>query len=159
MTPNIGQGANTAIEDVAVLSSLINRFVNTVGVQKASETGIDAMLQEYQGLRYHRAKATCDRASFGARFHTRDDWVKAFVGRYIFPHIGGLIVTRTSKTLSGGDIVDYLPLPDRNGRQSTMGISKKTKPDRRSWAVLWFLSLIVCLFVPSIRSYLASAIW
>lgn len=157
MTPNIGQGANTAIEDVAVLSSLINRLVDVNGIQKPSQTNIDAMLREYKSLRYERAKSTCERAKFGARFHTRDDWLKAFVGRYIFPHIGNLIVARTSKTLAGGDIVDFLPLPERNTVGHPMPSPKETKYPRKPWAMLWISSLVVCLFVPWIRSYLLSS--
>ncbi|KAJ5493653.1 Monooxygenase FAD-binding, partial [Penicillium fimorum] len=158
MTPNIGQGANTAIEDVAVLSSQINRMVNTNGILKPLEADVDAMLREYKSQRYDRAKGTCDRASFGARFHTRDDRVKAFVGRYVFPHIGRLIVNRTSKTLSGGDIVDYLPRPDRNKGRDHTQLSTLERPAQRQWAILWISSLLFCLFIPSIRSYLLSAL-
>ncbi|KAJ5519071.1 Monooxygenase FAD-binding [Penicillium expansum] len=159
MTPNIGQGANTAIEDVAVLSSQINRLVNIDGIQKPLETDIEAMLQEYKIQRFDRAKGTCARASFGARFHTRDDRVKAFVGRYIFPHIGSLIVRRTSKILSGGDILDYLPVPDRNKENNHTEISTKTNLAPRPWAMLWITSLLVCLLIPWIRSYLLSGLW
>ncbi|KAJ5223934.1 hypothetical protein N7468_008476, partial [Penicillium chermesinum] len=108
MTPNIGQGANTAIEDAAVLASLIHGLSQGDISHSKSTKAIESMLQEYQSLRYGRAMSTYQRSRFGARFHTRDDWVKRSAGRYIFPYIGPLIERATSKVLATGDTVDFL---------------------------------------------------
>ncbi|KUL81853.1 hypothetical protein ZTR_09748 [Talaromyces verruculosus] len=78
MAPNIGQGANTAIEDAAVLASLLNRLIIKGTVHNPSSAAIDEMLREYKTLRFERVKSTCRRAKFGARFHARDDWLKAW---------------------------------------------------------------------------------
>jgi hypothetical protein len=68
MTPNIGQGANTAAEDAAVLASLIRRLA----APDSAATGltVDAVLREYASQRYRRVKSTYQRSYFGARLHT-----------------------------------------------------------------------------------------
>jgi len=144
MTPNIGQGANTAIEDAAVLSSLIHRLVHVDGIPSISEFHIASMLREYQSLRYDRAKSTYERSRFGARFHTRDNWAKAFAGRYIFPFISGLVERGTAKVLSRGEIVDFLPFPERSGPGWIQKSSKGQRAAQLQWRLLWIFPLTLC---------------
>lgn len=113
MTPNIGQGANTAAEDAAVLASLLQRLLTSDS--SATSCTIDAVLQEYASLRYERVKSTYQRAYFGARLHTRDDVLKAFIGRYIFPRFSQQVLERTSQAIAGAPLVDFLPTPKRTG--------------------------------------------
>lgn len=159
MTPNIGQGANTAIEDAAVLASLINRLVNVDGVCQPSVACMDKLLQEYKSIRYERVRSTCERAKFGARFHTRDSWLKGLVGRYVYPHVSSLIETRACKILAGGNVIDFLPMPDRSVGGHPTGVPKVTKPSQRPWALLWISSLVIFFFFSPMRSYLFSAFW
>lgn len=159
MTPNIGQGANTAIEDVAVLASLINRLVCANPVDKPSEVCVETMLREYKSLRYERAKSTYQRSRFGARFHTRDNWLKALVGRYVFQHVGGLIENRTAQTLAGGEMIDYLPRPKRSELSTMAQLPKLQRNPQRQWTLLWVSSLVLCLFFPWVGSYLHSTFW
>ena len=156
MTPNIGQGANTAIEDVAVLASLLNRVIHADALHKPSGSCMEMMLQEYKTLRYERAKSTYERSRFGARFHTRDNWLKALVGRYVFQYVGGLIENRTSKALAGGNIIDFLPRPNRLESGCVTHFHKGQKRTQRQWTLLWVSSLALFLFYPWIRSYLHS---
>ncbi|KAL3436161.1 hypothetical protein BDV09DRAFT_203598 [Aspergillus tetrazonus] len=113
MTPNIGQGANTAAEDAGVLASLLQRL--STSHSSATSCTIDAVLQEYASLRYERVKSTYQRAYFGARLHTRDDALKAFIGRYIFPRFSKQVLERTSEAIAGAPLVDFLPTPKRTG--------------------------------------------
>lgn len=154
MTPNIGQGANTAIEDAAVLASLIHRLVKVDDIPSISKTHIDSMLQEYQSLRYERAKTTYQRSKFGARFHTRDDWAKAFAGRYIFPFIGGIVERGTAKVLANGEMVDYLPFPERSGPSWVQKSSRGTKM-QLPWRLLLILPITICWAFLWIRPFQA----
>ncbi|KAJ5952967.1 uncharacterized protein N7479_011380 [Penicillium vulpinum] len=159
MTPNIGQGANTAIEDVAVLASLIKRVVSADALHKPSETCIETMLREYKNLRYERVKSTYQRSRFGARFHTRDNWLKAIVGRYVFQYVNGLVEKQTAKTLAGGDSIDYLPRPERLQTGCEIQLHKGQKDPQRQWKLLWVSSLALCLLFPWLGSYLHSTFW
>jgi FAD dependent monooxygenase len=113
MTPNIGQGANTAAEDAAVLATLIQRLSSS-GSSTTSCT-IDAVLRDYVSQRHERVKSTYQRAYFGARLHTRDDVLKSFIGRYIFPRVSQQVLERTSQAIAGAPLVDFLPTPKRSG--------------------------------------------
>ncbi|CEL11273.1 ausM [Aspergillus calidoustus] len=113
MTPNIGQGANTAAEDAAVLASLLQRL--STSASSTTSGTIDAVLREYVSLRYKRVKSTYQRAYFGARLHTRDNVLKCFVGRYIFPRFSQQVLERTSQAIAGAPLVDFLPTPKRSG--------------------------------------------
>lgn len=155
MTPNIGQGANTAIEDAAVLASLIHRLVHVDDTPSLSEVHIESMLREYRSLRYDRAKSTYQRSRFGARFHTRDDWAKALAGRYIFPFIGGLVQRGTTQVLARGDTVDFLPSPKRSGPGWIQKSSKGQTITRLQWRLLCIFSLTLCWAFFWIRPYQA----
>jgi 2-polyprenyl-6-methoxyphenol hydroxylase and related FAD-dependent oxidoreductases len=77
MTPNFGQGANSAIEDAATLASLLEKalYINLNGARtqhKLSSLDIDALLQHYRKLRYTRVKAIYHQSRFLARLHARD---------------------------------------------------------------------------------------
>ncbi|XHF96424.1 hypothetical protein AWENTII_000062 [Aspergillus wentii] len=114
MTVNIGQGANTAIEDAAVLSSLINRLINSHSVKKPSNEQITRLLREYQTARYTRVKQIYDRSRLAVRFQARDGFLKAAFGRYIVPYIGNL-ADRPSQLVADGEVIDFLPRPERSG--------------------------------------------
>ncbi|KAL3443344.1 hypothetical protein BJX65DRAFT_298416 [Aspergillus insuetus] len=113
MTPNIGQGANTAAEDAAVLASLLQQLAKLNS--STTSCAIDAVLREYASSRYERVKSTYQRAYFGARLHTRDDVLKSFIGRYLFPRFSQQVLERTSQAIAGAPLVDFLPIPKRSG--------------------------------------------
>ncbi|GKZ39505.1 hypothetical protein AbraIFM66950_000452, partial [Aspergillus brasiliensis] len=54
MTPNIGQGANLAIEDAAVLANLLHAAVLRAKRQRLPDSEVQTLLQEYYYTRYSR---------------------------------------------------------------------------------------------------------
>lgn len=153
MAPNIGQGANTAIEDAAVLSSLLNRLIQKGSMENPSNFMIENLLSEYRKLRFERVKSTCARAEFGARFHTRDDWLKAWVGRHLFPRIDRLIEIQASNVLIGGGTIDFLPIPERTTGKSPIKRPDGGKSTRHLWAMLWISSILAFLFLPGLMQH------
>ncbi|KAH8691172.1 flavoprotein monooxygenase [Talaromyces proteolyticus] len=115
MTPNNGQGANSAIEDAATLASLVNRLICTEGVANPSAPQIDTLLQEYQALRYYRVGRVYKRSRFAVRFQTRNDLFKSLVGRYLLPYASDRLADMVSGLVADGDIIDFLPPPKRIG--------------------------------------------
>ena len=152
MAPNIGQGANTAIEDAAVLSSLINRLVNVDGIQQPSLTCINEMLQKYKNLRFERVRGTCDRAKFGARFHTRDDRLKALIGRYFLPCAGILVENRTHKILAQGSVIEFLPIPERSWTGPPMA-NLQTQLQKLEPFSSFLLLLLICACIGFAYTY------
>lgn len=161
MTPNIGQGANTAVEDAAILASLLNRMLKSDSHTNSPKSrDIQKLLQEFQTLRYKRVKDVCRRSWFGARLHTRDDFLKAIIGRYIFPYISSNLVTaRTSMAIAGGGLVDYLPAPKRSGvGWVEYAANGQSKAYQRQWTLVCVSSLIFCSLLYLCRASLATTL-
>lgn len=161
MTPNIGQGANTAIEDAAILASLLNRMLNSDSSANSPKSrDIENLLQEFQALRYNRVKDVCRRSWFGARLHTRDDFLKAFIGRYIFPYISGnLLTVRTSVAIAGGELIDYLPSPKRSGfGWVEYAANGQHKAYQRQWTLVCISSFMFCSLLYLCRTSLVPAL-
>lgn len=135
------------MEDAAILASLLNRMLNSdSSANPPNSRNIQNLLQEFQALRYNRVKDVCRRSWFGARLHTRDDFIKAFVGRYIFPYISGNLVTaRTSMAIAGGKMIDYLPSPKRSGvGWVEYAVNAQPKAYQRQWTLVCISSFIFC---------------
>ncbi|CBF80419.1 hypothetical protein AN8378.2 [Aspergillus nidulans FGSC A4] len=66
MTPNNGQGANTSVEDAAMLASLLREALR-LNLEYCNATlALDKLLAEFQSRRYNRVKGTYLRSEFGA---------------------------------------------------------------------------------------------
>ncbi|KAL4940629.1 hypothetical protein BDV06DRAFT_230222 [Aspergillus oleicola] len=115
MTPNIGQGANSAIEDAAVLSSLLVHLMTRESPRRPSAARIHRLLQDYQACRYERAETIYHKSRFGARFQSRDDAVKLIVGRYLTPRVRDYLANLSSMLIANGEIIQFLPFPKRSG--------------------------------------------
>lgn len=135
------------MEDAAILASLLNRMLDSnSGANCPKSRDIQNLLQEFQALRYNRVKDVCSRSWFGARLHTRDDFLKAFIGRYIFPYISGNLVTaRTSIAIAGGQLIDYLPSPKRSGvGWVEYAANGQPKAYQRRWTLVCISSFLFC---------------
>ncbi|RDW93719.1 FAD-dependent monooxygenase spyC [Aspergillus mulundensis] len=115
MTVNMGQGANCAIEDAAVLATLLDRLVQPNKNSAPSEAEIEALLREFRTLRYARSKAIYGQTMFGVRLYTRDGILKTLMGRYVMPRKIDHMADATSTLMADGPVVGFLPLPRRWG--------------------------------------------
>ncbi|KAL4796260.1 FAD/NAD(P)-binding domain-containing protein [Aspergillus venezuelensis] len=114
MTPNLGQGANMAIEDAAKLATLIQALVHgpKVDDQKAipKAEAIEAMLQEYQASRYPRLRSTYNMSRAMVRAQTSDSVFKILLGRYFLPYATSFIAYMNSQLVANGEVCGFLPL-------------------------------------------------
>ncbi|GFF78892.1 FAD/NAD(P)-binding domain-containing protein [Aspergillus udagawae] len=113
MTPNIGQGANSGIEDAALLASLINHLVNIQAIEQPSNLTVDRMLENFESIRYPRMEKIYRRSKFGVRMHTRDDLFKRVLGRYVIPFTKDRLAVMASQLIVDGAVLDFLPQPKR----------------------------------------------
>ncbi|KAL4997968.1 hypothetical protein BDV10DRAFT_80596 [Aspergillus recurvatus] len=115
MTVNMGQGANCAIEDAAVLATLLDRLVRSDTKSMPSDAEIESLLDEFKSLRYARSKAIYGQTMFGTRLYTRDGILKKLMGRYLMPRNIDHMADATSTLMADGPVVGFLPLPPRSG--------------------------------------------
>ncbi|KAL3478063.1 hypothetical protein BJX99DRAFT_245755 [Aspergillus californicus] len=115
MTLNLGQGANSAMEDAAVLSTILNRLLKTRTTKcQPSDHEINIVLTEFQESRYTRTSALYKRSRLTVRLQSRDDPAKVFLGRYILPYIRAYSLYMVTKMVADGATVGFLPTPGRS---------------------------------------------
>jgi FAD dependent monooxygenase len=143
MTPNIGQGANTAIEDSATLASLLHDALRHHGLRTLSRPELDNVLHKFQSLRYGRVKRIYRDSRFLVRFQARDGFLRTIFGRYYVPHAGDLPADMASKAIADGPMIKYISLPERSGP----GWVKYSSKGRRFHpaVLITFLIVVSCM--------------
>ncbi|KAL2797702.1 hypothetical protein BJX66DRAFT_323165 [Aspergillus keveii] len=142
MTPNFGQGANTAIEDAATLASLLQRLVSKTGIRKPSRAQIRNTLKEYQDARYPRVRRLYNDSWTICRFHARDNVVHRLIGRYYTPYATNLPADLASRAFADGDVLRFLPVPACSGT-GWETYSSKRRGRALSYAVLFVLVAVI----------------
>lgn len=111
MTINLGQGANCAIEDVAVLSNLLHDLLLETKHIKPTSREIDALLRRFNNMHLSRVSHICDMSWMIARVHARDGFVPKIIGRYVMPHFGARFEGRPFTMIANAEALNFLPLP------------------------------------------------
>ncbi|KAF7169438.1 hypothetical protein CNMCM6106_004343 [Aspergillus hiratsukae] len=105
MTPNLGQGANMAIEDAAALATFLNNLLKCPGnLDLPSTSEIESVLQQYRRARYRRVCSVYNMSRFLVRMQARDGLLHTLFGRYYAPYAGDLPADVASETIAGGGI-------------------------------------------------------
>lgn len=111
MTINLGQGANCAIEDVAVLSNLLHDLLLENKDIKPKSREIDALLRHFNDMHLSRVSHICDMSWMIARVHARDGLVRKIIGRYVMPYLGARFEGRPFRMIANAEALNFLPLP------------------------------------------------
>ncbi len=87
MAPSIGQGANMAIEDAAVLAnSLWRAGLGRVQFDTCTmDLKIEEALKQYSTRLQDRTRQMCERSEFLVRLQTHDGLIKHILARYVIP--------------------------------------------------------------------------
>ncbi|GLB11040.1 hypothetical protein AtubIFM57258_007455 [Aspergillus tubingensis] len=115
MTPNIGQGANMAMEDAAVLANSLHAALLQTRRQRLSDSEVQALLQEFYSNRYSRAKSIYAASRYITRFQARDGLVNRALGRYVAPFLADVPARVGISTIRGSPAINFLPLPEKDG--------------------------------------------
>ncbi|KAK6215655.1 FAD binding domain-containing protein [Colletotrichum tabaci] len=134
MTVNLGQGANCAIEDVAILTNLLSQCLGSKREAKPSGQELDALLRRFNDIHLSRVSHIYDTSWLIARVHARDGFVRKIIGRYVMPYFGHKFESRPFNMIANAAALEFLPLP----RSSFPGWEKyKSKENKSgSWAVV-----------------------
>ncbi|KAE8313486.1 hypothetical protein BDV41DRAFT_588138 [Aspergillus transmontanensis] len=115
MTPNQGQGANTAIEAAAGLTNvLFSLHQNTEG-KRPSEDEIQRGLSHFNTTQFQRLLAIHHSSEFLTRLQACDGLAKSVFARYVAPYCGGTI-EGISGLATTGTVLEFVPLTERSGR-------------------------------------------
>ncbi|KAG2413021.1 hypothetical protein HFD88_010580 [Aspergillus terreus] len=114
MTPNMGQGGNTAIESAASLANSLAVLARAsdhaiIGVQD-----IHRCMQAWQKPRQERANKIWVSAHELTRLEALAGPKHKLIGLYLLPYLSQYLVDRTSATIVGAAKLDCAPLPRRS---------------------------------------------
>ncbi|TLS21196.1 uncharacterized protein PpBr36_10630 [Pyricularia pennisetigena] len=122
MTVNFGQGANMCIEDVAVLVNLLHRcLAEKEPGEKPSDLEVSALLDRFNKNHVSRVTEVCQVSETVTRFHARDGAIRSFAARYVMPWIMDWIQTKPFRMFAGGQMIEFLPVPERVLANATWG--------------------------------------
>ncbi|PYH45064.1 FAD-dependent oxidoreductase [Aspergillus saccharolyticus JOP 1030-1] len=151
MTTNFGQGANSAIEDAATLSSLLYDLVHGCGVRNPSDAEIQDLLQKYHEARYDRMKMMCHTSAEVCRTQARDGLYRIFAGRYMIPYSRSIPADLASKVMADADKITFLSCPKNRsalGWQTWGKEAQRATRVRRIIRLLLFVALgVFCFWV------------
>ncbi|KFG86078.1 putative FAD-dependent monooxygenase [Metarhizium anisopliae] len=131
MSPNMGQGANTAIEAVAALTNQLRTLVKANHPDKPSERELNNVLERFNQKQVRRLDTVHGDARYVTRLEALDGPFHWIFARYIMGHCGDLLVGNLARIVSGGGVLDFIPLTARSGKdwppcplQHSFGISE-----------------------------------
>jgi FAD dependent monooxygenase len=116
MTPNQGQGANTAIESAAGLANVLYALRQKTEVEMPSGNEISQVLEHFNKAQFRRLVGIHQGSQFLTRLQACDGLVKFIFARYVAPHCGNLTVAGIAGLATSGPFLDFIPLTERSGR-------------------------------------------
>jgi hypothetical protein len=114
MTPNIGQGGNSAIESAAALANSLKRMVSNAGAATPTHAHIISSLQSYQKKRESRLKGILDIANKMTRVEALRGFPERLLALYIAPVSGDFFTNLVCDNTIGAEKVEYLPDTERS---------------------------------------------
>ncbi|KAL4800038.1 FAD/NAD(P)-binding domain-containing protein [Aspergillus venezuelensis] len=99
MSPNLGQGANTAMECAAPL-----------------ERSLNCMLEDFNQKQFKRLLSVHGDAQFVTRLEALDGWSLRVFARHVMRYLGDLLVANLSRIVAGGSVLNFVPLTVRSGK-------------------------------------------
>ncbi|RDA85088.1 hypothetical protein CP532_3105 [Ophiocordyceps camponoti-leonardi (nom. inval.)] len=158
VTPNIGQGANMAIEDVAALANALW----TQKKKKKKQNGEDNSSVPFeigpivQAIRLNRTRGVCRQSEFLTRMQAHDGLLKSLMVRYLLPALHDIPAGSSAVVLGGAQRLAFAPLPARASSQASAWTFARTlmaafKPRPRAVMLLCVLGVVVRAAVSLLR--------
>lgn len=112
-TPNLGVGANNAIESAAVLANGIKRLRDSCAPagRRPTQQEVEGVLAQYQKTRQKRAAAAVDASGVVARTSNMHGLTGRLFVRFLLPRLTEFIPEVTGSAMIGAAKLDFLPLP------------------------------------------------
>lgn len=143
MTPNLGQGANCAIEDAAALANKLHDALRAKHPgDKLYDDEIEDVLSEFSNIQVKRISRIYNVSWIAARLQSRANLVYRVLLRYFAPYAGDKPAKRVLRILEGATVLDFIPLPTRSGPGWT-----PRRRDQRAFPILAAAALAFLLLV------------
>lgn len=150
MTPNLGQGANCAIESAAELANSLARIKHESKISPPFGSVI-AALKSYHKKRHVRANQIVHAANKFTRVEALATGGDVLASMYIIPRLGDILADRGAKVQISAAKLDALPMPKRAlegtiswsgyagiGKEEDRGLRKKLAAPLLVLAAVWW---------------------
>lgn len=145
MTPNLGQGANSAIESAAALANTLHDMINTHNIQQPSDKEIDTYLELFTESRRERTTSIAKTSGVVTRMHARDGLINKLIGRYYVPYAKDFPADMCSNVMLGATKLDFIPVSKRS-EKGWMSVHPQVGAGRGPLLKQHVLKVSVCVF-------------
>ncbi|BCS05511.1 FAD-dependent oxidoreductase [Aspergillus luchuensis] len=152
MTPNLGQGGNSAIESAASLANSLSRLLKGPTKPRTDVRDIHQCLQAWQNIRQKRLEHISQSAYDLTRIEALAGLKEKIIGLYLLPYLSQYLVDKTSATIVGAAKIDGLPLPPKSLACTMPYLDDDNSVFKRD-NVLWKRALSI---VPLVACYAAA---
>ncbi|ODA80717.1 hypothetical protein RJ55_03676 [Drechmeria coniospora] len=111
LTPNLGQGANLAIEDAAALANALCKA--NLGEAMLEAASMERLTRSVNERRLPAAQKTCSVSEFITRMQAGETMLQRVFGRYVLPALHDIPAGSSASLISGSERLDFIPLPAR----------------------------------------------
>ncbi|GLA02160.1 hypothetical protein AnigIFM60653_001560 [Aspergillus niger] len=146
MTPNLGQGGNSAIECAASLANSLSILVHGPTKPKRDSRDIHQRMQAWQNIRQKRLDHISQSAYKLTRIEALAGLKEKIIGLYLLPYLSQYLVDQTSATVVGAARIDCLPLPPKS-LECTMPYLDDDNSVSKEGNELWKRALSIVPFV------------
>ncbi|KAJ6010818.1 hypothetical protein N7451_002230 [Penicillium sp. IBT 35674x] len=136
MTPNMGQGGNSAIESAASLANHITQLVRNSSNGEVPLEDIGKCLNDFQAARQPRTKDVCTKANSLTRLEACATLKDRLMALHVLPHMKSYLINRLSKSFAGAERLEYIPLGPR-ASNCTMPLHIKSEISEKDKEPLW----------------------
>ncbi|KAJ6020673.1 monooxygenase [Penicillium herquei] len=138
MTPNAGQGGNSAIESAASLTNHLVKLLQHKTTPNVKE--IDLCLQAWQEDRRSRAKTILKSANSLTRIEACATFKDKLIALKLLPFLGSVFTNITSAGIIEAEFLESLPLPPR-ALSGTMPFLNRADVEKGKSESLWMRSV------------------
>ena len=112
MTPNAGQGGNSAIESAASLTNHLTKLLKSNPSPKTDD--IDKCLHTWEGRRQKRQTTIWNQAHDLTRMEACETWKDKLISLHLLPYLSAFMVNHASAGIVGAEKLESLPSPPRS---------------------------------------------
>ncbi|KAJ5792505.1 uncharacterized protein N7503_008483 [Penicillium pulvis] len=132
MTPNMGQGGNSAIESAASLANHLTQLVRNSSNGGITLEDVKICLNNFQTARQPRAEDIYKQATALTRLEACATLKDRLMALHALPYLKSYSIDRMTKTFVGAERLEYIPLTPRASNctmplHTQSGLSKKDK--------------------------------
>ena len=149
MAPNLGQGANLAVEDAASLTNTLEQLLRETSSRTPTIGELETALGAFNKEEYSRASGIYNSAKSTSRIQARDGLLNTLIGRYFVPYAGNFPTEMAARSIGAGCLLRCLGPPAREGPYW-----KKLRPKRKNGGLHRLVLILPVLGVGMVLAYL-----